>query len=214
MNKFYIPGITFGVLFVGIAGQASAVTINFDDQGFTGPSIFADAGVAQTLNIPTTAGNVKFEGGVILKNTTTLPANQTSLYGTASFGEPSLTNLLMITFDNPINNFSLNVFNGSSEDTSYTVADNAGNSSTFTLPPNVDSGRQQFGFATTGTEVTIKSVTDSLDRFDFFIDDISFNKPLPPGKPVPEPIFSPVVPLVLAAGLGTWRWKKRKTTLI
>lgn len=192
MKKFSIPGLAVGTLVIGFASQASAITINFDNQGLVGPSLFRDAGRAQVINIPTTAGNVRFEGGVILTNTTNLPANQTSIYGTAATGsgviaDPSLTNPLKITFAQPINNFFLDVFNGVTEDIAYTVADNAGNSATFILPPNLNSGQTQIGFAATGTQVTITSSTGSLLPFDFFIDNIHFNEPLPTSlQSIPE----------------------------
>ncbi len=46
MSKFYIPGLTVGILVIGFANQASAVIVNFDNQGLVGPSLFSDAGLA------------------------------------------------------------------------------------------------------------------------------------------------------------------------
>lgn len=161
----------------------SATLINFDDQGLTGPSVFASAGPAQTLNISTVDGNVKFQGGVILDNTASLPANQTALYGTAFFGT-SLSTSLTITFANPIQNFFLDVYNGQTFNVNYTVSDNAGNSSSFLLVPNLNSGTTQVGFAATGSVVTITS--DAGANWDFFIDNINFNAPLPGTSSVPD----------------------------
>jgi hypothetical protein len=187
MNKSSVCGMTFGLLVTGLSSQAFAVTVNFDDQGLSGPSIFASAGPAQTLDITTSDGNVQFKGGVILTNTTNLPANQTSIYGTASFGDPSLSNPLTIKFANSIQNFFLDVYNGNTEDITYTVADNSGNSETFTLAPNLDGGTSQIGFAAVGTEVTITSSIGSSTAYDFFIDNITFNEALPPNLGIPEP---------------------------
>lgn len=206
MQKFYIAGITVGMLVMGLANQASAASINFDDQGLTGPSTFAAAGPAQTLNISTSAGNVQLKGGVILTNATNLPADETSVYGTASFGDPSLTNPITLTFANPIQNFFLDVLNGNNQSITYTVADNAGNSSSFNLIPNTNSGQKQIGFAATGTQVTITSSLGSSTPFDFFIDNINFDAPLPPNlqpsTPVPEPssVLSTLAFGVLSAG--------------
>jgi hypothetical protein len=199
------------IVVVGLAvltGVASAITINFDDQGLTGPSVFAAAGPAQTIDVATAAGNVRFEGGVILDNTSSLPANQTALYGTAHFGDPTLTNPLTITFDNPITNFFLDVFNGLTVDIDYRVSDNAGNSAVFTLPPNLSGGKTTIGFAATGTIVSIEAIS-GLPDFDFFIDNITFNEPLPPGI-VPEPATT----LLLGGSLAALAVFARKRSLI
>lgn len=195
MNKFYVPGIIVGILVVVNTSKAYAAVINFDDQGLVGPSYFTEAGHAKEINVPTTAGNVQLEGGVILTNPVNLPADKTSLYSTVyspdyNVTDPSFKNPLTVKFDKPVNNFFLDVFNGYPEDTNYTVADNAGNSATFTLPPNLQSGQKQIGFAATGTEVTIKSSLHSKNAYDFFIDNIHFDEPLPTTIPAPTTMTS------------------------
>lgn len=190
INKFYVPAISAGFILAGFINPASASVINFDDQGLTGPSLFSNAGPAQTIPITVDGVTATFKGGVILQNTANLPANQTSIYGTASFGS-NLSNPLTITFDKAITNFLVDVLNGNTEPIDYTISDNAGNSSTFNLPNNLNGGKTQIGFAATGTEVTIKSAIGSSIAYDFFIDNIRFNEPLPPplgGEPVPEPL--------------------------
>ncbi len=178
---------------IALPMAAGAVTINFDDQGLTGPSTFGAASPSpQTVVIATSAGNVTFEGGVILENTTNLPANQTALYGTASFGS-GLSNPITITFENPITNFLISVVNGVPETLGYTVSDNAGNSSSFSLASNVNSGATTIGFAASGTVVTITSDPGQAILFDFFVDNIQFNIPIvcgpdgcgPTGVPLP-----------------------------
>jgi len=202
MNKFYAPAIGAGLILAGFMNPASASVINFDDQGLTGPSLFVDAGPAQTIPITIDGVTATFKGGVILTNTTNLPADSTSIYGTASFGS-NLSNPITIDFSQPINNFLVDVLNGNTEPIDYTISDNAGNSSTFNLPNNLSGGMTQIGFAATGTEVTIKSATGSSTPYDFFIDNIGFNEPLPPslgGKPVPEPLT--ILGSVAALGFG------------
>ena len=168
--------------------SAHALLINFDDQGLTGPSVFSTAGPEDVLDITVGTVNAHFEGGVILENTTNLPANPTALYGTAFFGDSTLNNPLTITFDTPIINFFLDVYNGLTTDIEYMVSDNLGNSSTFTLAPNLDGGTTLVGFATTGSIMTIASITEPTDTWDFFIDSIHFDEDLPPElNPVPEP---------------------------
>lgn len=189
-----------------IVQAASADVINFDDQGLSGPSTFAAAGPAQTLNI----NGVVFQGGVILKNTTNLPANTTSLYGTAYFGTETL-NPLVITFPSNISNFFLDVYNGLTTNIDYKVFDNLGNQAAFNLPPNLDGGTTQIGFAAAGNVISIQSITAPTEVWDFFIDNIHFNEDLPPniGVRVPEPGTLLFLGLGLL-GLGSLRRRFRK----
>ena len=71
---------------------ASADIINLEDQ--TGPSFFG--GPAQTLNYLTSSGPLTISGGTVLTNTAYLPADQTSVYGTAFFGN-TLSNTITMT---------------------------------------------------------------------------------------------------------------------
>ncbi|RKK02477.1 PEP-CTERM sorting domain-containing protein [Pseudoroseomonas wenyumeiae] len=176
-------------------GSARATLIDFDSQGLTGPSIFAAASPSSgPLAVATGDGTVTFSGGVVLENTTFLPANQTALYGTAHFGT-GLSNQLVIAFAAPVTNFLVDVVNGLSTAATYRVSDNLGNSSDFTLASNGDSGVTRVGFATAGSTITITSLTTPLSIFDFFIDNVAFNLPIAcdPSScaggaiPVPEP---------------------------
>jgi len=209
-------GLLAGMLVVlGLSYDASAIVIDFDSEGLVGPSTFAAAGPAQTLNIPTAIGNVTFENGVILTGTTNLPANATSIYGTASFADPTLGNPLVVTFPTPISNFFLDVLNGLTTEVPYQVSDNAGHSTVFSLPPNLSSGQTQIGFAASGDIVSITALSPTggpATSWDFFIDNIHFNEPLPDQlNPVPEPttllLFG-----TTAAGLGLARWRRNRRT--
>ena len=134
----FMSVVGFGLLVTGILPTASADLIDFEQ--FTGPSTFADAGNAQTLNINTSIGNVEFQGGVILTNATNLPADETSIYGTAGNAQnigvmtgSGFTNPLTITFPVPIQNFFLDLYNGNVIPVTYTLSDNLGNTASFTL---------------------------------------------------------------------------------
>jgi hypothetical protein len=171
------------------ASPASAAVIDFET--LTGPSLFITAGPMQSidfLNVDGTGVNVNFTGGVILDQTTNLPANQTSLYGTASFDQanPPKLDTITVTFSSPVSNFFMDVYNGLTVNIDYQVADNMGNSALFTLPPNLSSGTTLVGFAATGSIITIRSLPQPATEWDFFIDNIHFNEPLPPGL-APEP---------------------------
>ncbi|GAC1635400.1 MAG: hypothetical protein NVS9B14_12590 [Candidatus Acidiferrum sp.] len=159
--------------------NASADIINLENQ--TGPSVFSSAS-AQTLNYSTSSGPLTITGGTVLTNTTNLPADETSVYGTAFFGN-SLSNTITMTFTSPINNFFFDLLNGQTYTETFTVADNLGNSQTFTLAPNTNLGLVTVGFATVGSVITITTADPS---WDFFIDNIGFNQATP-GTATPEP---------------------------
>jgi len=197
---------------VGISQSGYATVINFDDQGLSGPSVFASAGPAVSIPINTVDGLVTFNGGVILTQTVSLPANSTSLYGTADFAGPTYLNPLTIVFANPVTNFFLDVYNGNTVAVDYTVSDNAGNSSSFTLDPNLSGGKTQIGFAATGDIISIFATpaTNAGAVFDFFIDNINFNVPLPPDlQTTPVPGALPLMGSVLGIG-GLIGWHRRR----
>lgn len=194
---------------IGIAHNAKAEVINFDDQGLSGPSTFAAASPSpQHLDISTSIGTVQFDGGVILTNATNAPANRTSIYGTADFGT-SLSNPLKITFPTNITNFFLDVYNGEPFDVDYKVYDNAGHSATFSLVPNLSSGTTQIGFAATGDIVFVESLYVPSTTWDFFIDNIHFDEPLPPDLVVPLPGTM----LLLGSGLAALIAARRRFNL-
>ena len=195
------------LLLAASARTISAVTITFEPQCPGGPMasgpcspIFADAGNAQSLNIPTTIGTVKIQGGVLLDNASYLPADETAIYGTAgnaagigvSVGS-GFANPITLTFPTAITNLFLDVLNGNTVDVEYMVADNHGNSAGFLLAPNLTSGQKTIGFAANGNVVTISAMSGQSTpggmTWDFLIDNIHFNEPLPGGAPEPATMF-------------------------
>jgi PEP-CTERM motif-containing protein len=151
----------------------------FEDQ--SGPSTFGAP--AQTLNYLTSSGPLSITGGTVLTKTNFLPADQTSVYGTAFFGSSSYSNTITLTFTSPINNFFFSLINGETYTDTFTVSDNLGNSQSFVIPSNGNLGSALVSFATVGSVITI---TTSDPQWDFFIDNIGFNQATP-GTATPEP---------------------------
>jgi hypothetical protein len=159
------------------------IFINF--QNYIGPSTFQAAGPEETLTIPTAIGDVIVSGGVVLTGETKLPADESSVYGTADtfddvVADPSLTDGITIIFPQPITNFAVNLLNGfsgpgrSTSPTTYEISDNAGHSTIVSLPPNSQGGQALVSLPMAGTEVTISAIS-SLPDWDFSIDNILVN---------------------------------------
>jgi hypothetical protein len=173
------------------AGTAEATVIDFDSQSLSGPGTYAAAGANRDLSIATAAGNVTITGGTVLTQETFLPANSTSLYGTAFFAAPLATSTsstgyrptITLNFPTLVNSFYLDVYNGQTFNVTYTVADNNGHSASFVLVPNLSSGTTQIGFSpANASSVTITS--DAGSAWDFSIDNIVFNEGVPTTVPV------------------------------
>lgn len=194
---------TKSILVAGAAlvamGSANADVITFEDQN--GPSLFSQATPApQTLVYP----HAIFQGGVILTNASNLPADETTIYGTASF-KSGLLNPITISFDHAVNNVFFDLLNGQNGNQNYVIADNNGHSATFNLTSNLTSGSTLVGFAATGNKVTISST--GSETFDFFIDNVHFDETLPPVlAPVPEPETY----ALMLAGLGVLGFAARR----
>ena len=170
---------------------AYATTIDFEDR--SGPTLFQPTPpeLLDYVNVGGSGVDVTIDNGQILTQTFVLPANQTSIYGTQCFGgcdTPNLLNPITVGFSQPINNFFLDLYNGWIVPVTYRVSDNNGNSADFLLPQAALGGHKLIGFAATGSLVTIRALTLGPEgQYDFFIDNIHFDEPLPPLDPVPEP---------------------------
>ncbi len=161
-----------GTVLIGSVVGANAFIVDFEDQ--TGPSTFGAPNETLTYTFPGVTAT--FTGGTILTNTTNLPADETSVYGTVS--DTPNSNPLTITFSEPVHNFFLDILNGNTINETYTIADDLGNTASFVIPPNLNSGLQFFSLAATGTVVTITSAATN-GFWDFFVDNVGFDQATP-----------------------------------
>ena len=160
----------------GVSAKADVI----DFETLSGPDLFSLA-LPQTLTFATSSGTLTITGGTILTAATNTPADTTSVYGTENaFG---YSNTITLNFTSPISNFFFDLLNGQTVTDTYTVSDNLGNSQTFTIAPNTQSGLALVSFPTVGNVITI---TTNDPNWDFLIDNIGFNEPTP-GTGVPEP---------------------------
>ena len=177
--------------------DAHAAKIDFED--LTGPNLFANVDplgphhLDHYQNVGGSGVNAVFDGGAILDETIVrdpvtgkdvlLPANATSIYGAAFLGEqngPFFPDVLTISFSQPVSNLLFDVINGLGETVTYRVEDNAGHFDEFTLPQSLLGGQTKVFFPLAGDTVTITPLTfNEFGHYDFFIDNIQFNEPVP-----------------------------------
>jgi hypothetical protein len=208
-SKFFLQAFACALALLGGTASARADLITFDGQVPPGPSLFADA-TAGPVSITTANATTTFSGGTILTNATNLPADETSLYGTASFtGNPGYTNPMTITFSQGVTNFIADIYNGQTFTTGFLVQDNLGDSQMFNLPPNLNGGQTEVDFGTqTGiTSVTINQTGLNGADWDFFVDNVQFDVSLP--GTAPEPTSLALFGIGIA-GLAGYRWRQRR----
>jgi len=219
--------ITTGLAVLAAAKPARAVLVNLEN--LSGPSTFAavcgsSTACSQTITEHTAGGDVTLDGGVILTNTTSLPANESTVYGSMSNdyigSSANLGNPITITFSQPVTGFMVDVINGLTTEASYQIADNLGNVVSFTLASNAGIGATTIGFLTAGTFVTITSLS-SETTYDMLIDDIRFNVPMTcsisgcrelvdvTATEVPEPVSTSLLGARLA--IVTLQRRRRRT---
>lgn len=157
-------------LLLGVGSGAAATTTTIDFETITGPSLFCPPALSP-LNI----GIATFTGGTVLTAATNLPADQTSVYGTASVcTSTGYADTLTITFSRPVSDFSVLVLNGNTVTVSYSVTDDLGGSVTKSLVSNVNSGADTFSLPDDGITSVSIGLTSPSAVYDFLIDDVQF----------------------------------------
>lgn len=197
---------------LGGIGLAKGDIISFDAQGLTGPNNFG-ATSETTINVTSPGGvGVQLTGGTILTGENGNP-DTSSLYATAGFAGPNYTNEITITFNQAVTNFIASIDNGSTVTNTYQGSDALGDTGIFMVPSDYVTGASfSVYFAAAGTSVTIQQLSDdpSTDGWDYSLDNIQFDVPLP--APAPEPSSL----LCMVAGLlaGYFILRRRKAPLV
>ncbi|MGI8681839.1 MAG: calcium-binding protein [Mycobacteriales bacterium] len=145
---------------------ASAATTVIGFESFNGPMLFTQRMPPLTIGVAT------FSGGQILTNTAGLPADETSVYGTAAFCD-GCGREIVIQFSRAVSNVAFLLLNGQTYDVTYTTVDNVGDRHRVTLHSNSQSGAATVNLRSSGIRTV--AVSSNADQWDFFIDNVSFH---------------------------------------
>ena len=160
-------------LIVAVA-PAGGATRTIDFENLSGPSFFCefDAGPADS---PLTISDVTLTGGKILTATSNLPANQTTVYGTASFcPTTNLARSLTITFARPVTQVSFDLYSGAGISAEYTVTSNIGVTETKSVPPPFVAVPTRFTLVGRGITTLTIIPPDFGGFWDYLIDNIAY----------------------------------------
>ena len=197
---------------LGGIGMAKGDIISFDVQGLTGPSNFGSTS-EQTINVTSPGGvGVQLTGGTILTGESGNP-DTSSVYATAGFAGSNYINQVTITFNQAVTNFIASLDNGSTVTNTYQGSDGLGDTGIFMVPSDYVTGASySVYFAAAGTSVTIQQLSDdpNTDGWDYSLDNIQFDVPLP--APAPEP--SSLACMAVGIWAGYFILRRRKATLI
>jgi hypothetical protein len=158
-------GFTLVILLATASLSQAQTPTTIDFEQFSGPSFFN--GVQPPLKVSVAT----FSGGQLLRATSALPANQSTVYGTAIFC-PGCLPTITIDFDQGVSNFSAFVMNGQTFAVTYTVQDDRGAQQTATLFANFNSGAGTFTLPS--TNIRRVTISGSAADWDFFVDNLRF----------------------------------------
>lgn len=136
-----------------------------DFEEFSGDSYFTGA------SAPLLTENATVSGGQILSNTTFLPVNRTTVYGTAYFCNGCLPTIT-IDFTDPVKDLKLLLMNGQTFTVTYTLKNNLGDLVTISLAANSQNGAALVGLPSGG--IIKATITGDTSSWDFLIDNIEY----------------------------------------
>jgi len=178
MKSFAILLGTYTVLAFSAARPSLATVIDFEAQ-----AVSRGGHLSGIPDSPLTIGAATFSGGELLHGRVGLSADTTGVYSTEGLFGSGETNPLVIAFASPVVNFSVLLLNGS-QSSSYTLADDVGDSVTTALASSSEGGATTFWLP--GSDLTRVTITSAdAEAWDFSIDNVTFTSM--PSTAVPEP---------------------------
>jgi len=192
--KSLVASASFCMLLLAVA-PASASVVDFEAQAANhGGSL---TGIPDS---PLTFGIATFTGGELRGGLINFPADETGVYASEGLFGSGETNPLVIAFATPVHNFSVLVANGDSQNQTYTLSDNLGDSTTFALALSGSLSNSARTVSLPGDGITSVLITSAnTDFWNFAIDDVTFTA-------VPEPASGLLLAMGLVGLLGYgWR---------
>jgi len=192
--KSLVASASFCMLLLAVA-PASASVVDFEAQAANHGGILT--GIPDS---PLTFGIATFTGGELRGGLINFPADETGVYASEGLFGSGEANPLVIAFATPVHNFSVLVANGDSQNQTYTVSDNLGDSATFALALSGSLSNSARSVSLPGDGITSVLITSAnTDFWNFAIDDVTFTA-------VPEPASGLLLAMGLVGLLG-YRWR-------
>ena len=172
-----IASASFGLLLTLASSPVSATVIDFETQAAN-----RGGNLTGIPDSPLTIGIATFTGGELRNGLINLPADETGIYVSEGLFGSGETNPLVITFAMPVSGFSVLVANGDSQNQTYTVSDDLGDSAIVTLALAGSLTNAARTVALPGSGIRTVSITSANANFwNFAIDNVTFSA-------VPEPM--------------------------
>jgi hypothetical protein len=175
--KSLIASVSFCMLMLA-AAPASADVVEFEAQA-------ANRGGNLTgfPDSPLTIGIATFTGGELRHGLINFPADETGVYASEGLFGPGETNQLVISFATPVRDFSVLVANGDSQNQTYTVSDDLGDSKTFMLALSGSLSNAATTVSLPGDGIRSVLITSANTEFwNFAIDNVTFTAVSEPRK--------------------------------